>query len=76
LSIFGATGYAGGHIAATAAHRGHNVTGYSRNAPTNPVAGVTYIQGDSAISGADFALAVVQEIEYPAHRRARFTVAY
>jgi len=32
--------------------------------------------GDSAISGADFADAVVREIEEPAHRRTRFTVAY
>lgn len=32
--------------------------------------------GRSAISGADFAQAFVDEIEKPAHRRARFTVAY
>lgn len=32
--------------------------------------------GRSAISGADFGTAVVDEIESPAHRRARFTVAY
>lgn len=32
--------------------------------------------GQSNISGADFALAVVKEIEDPAHRRTRFTVAY
>ncbi|MEV0845963.1 NAD(P)H-binding protein [Streptomyces sp. NPDC049954] len=30
----------------------------------------------STISGADFAAALVDEIERPAHRRARFTVAY
>ncbi|MGY1916974.1 NAD(P)-dependent oxidoreductase [Blastococcus sp. SYSU DS0973] len=33
-------------------------------------------QGNSFIGGADFALALVDEIERPAHRRARFTVAY
>jgi putative NADH-flavin reductase len=33
-------------------------------------------EGNSAISGADLADAVVDEIERPAHRRARFTVAY
>lgn len=33
-------------------------------------------QGRSEISGADFATAFVDEIERPAHRRARFTVAY
>lgn len=32
--------------------------------------------GDSNISGADFAAAIVAEIENPAHRRARFGVAY
>lgn len=32
--------------------------------------------GNSEISGADFGAAVVAEIERPAHRRARFTVAY
>lgn len=32
--------------------------------------------GDSFISGADLGKAVVDEIEHPAHRRARFTVAY
>jgi len=33
-------------------------------------------EGSSFIGGADFATAVVDEIEQPAHRRARFTVAY
>jgi putative NADH-flavin reductase len=33
-------------------------------------------EGSSFIGGADFATAVVDEIERPAHRRARFTVAY
>ena len=33
-------------------------------------------QGTSAISGEDLAVAVVDEIEQPAHRRERFTVAY
>lgn len=32
--------------------------------------------GTSFISGADFAIAVVDEIENPAHRRGRFTVGY
>jgi putative NADH-flavin reductase len=32
--------------------------------------------GDSNISGADLALAIVDEIEAPAHRRRRFHVAY
>lgn len=33
-------------------------------------------QGNSEISGADFGVAIVDEIETPKHRRARFTVAY
>lgn len=32
--------------------------------------------GSSSISGADFAAAVISEVEVPAHKRARFTVAY
>lgn len=33
-------------------------------------------RGASEISGADFGVAIVDEIEEPRHRRARFTVAY
>ena len=33
-------------------------------------------EGSSTISGADFAQAFVDEIEQPAHRRQRFSVAY
>jgi len=32
--------------------------------------------GTSAVSGADFALAIVDEVETPTHRRAQFSVAY
>lgn len=37
---------------------------------------LTDAQGESAIGGADFGVAVVDEIESGAHRRERFTVAY
>ncbi|EYT53683.1 NAD-dependent epimerase [Leucobacter sp. UCD-THU] len=37
---------------------------------------LTDAEGRSEISGADFGVAVVDEIENPKHRRARFTVAY
>lgn len=37
---------------------------------------VTDAEGHSMISGADFAIAVLDEIEKPAHHRARFTVGY
>ena len=33
-------------------------------------------QGNSAISGEDYAIAFLDEIERPQHRRRRFTVAY
>lgn len=37
---------------------------------------VTDAEGSSAIGGADFAIAFVDEIEKPAHYQARFTVGY
>jgi len=37
---------------------------------------LTDADGGSFIGGADFATAIVDEIEQPAHRRSRFTVAY
>jgi putative NADH-flavin reductase len=37
---------------------------------------LTDAEGNSFIGGADFGAAIVDEIERPAHRRARFTVAY
>jgi putative NADH-flavin reductase len=33
-------------------------------------------QGDSRISVQDYAMAMIDELEHPAHRRARFTVGY
>jgi len=45
ISIFGGTGYAGGHIAAEAARRGHNVISYTRNAPEERLPGVAYETG-------------------------------
>jgi putative NADH-flavin reductase len=37
---------------------------------------ITDVNGNSEISGADYAAAFVDEIEKPAHHRARFTVGY
>ena len=76
ITVLGGTGYAGSNIVAVAAQRGHTVTSYSRKKPRKPLAGVDYRKGESNISGADLALAIVQEIETPQHRRARFTVSY
>jgi hypothetical protein len=67
VTVLGGTGYAGGHIVAAAQRRGHTVTAYSRNAPANPVPGVTYVQGsvldpkvlDQIFAGADVVLSAV-----------------
>ena len=48
IVIFGGTGYAGTHIAREALSRGHEVTSYSRNAPTEPIEGVDYRTGSVA----------------------------
>ncbi|NYI40211.1 NAD(P)-dependent oxidoreductase [Demequina lutea] len=45
ITVIGGTGYAGAAIVAEAVRRGHQVTAISRTAPTEPIAGVTYIQG-------------------------------
>lgn len=45
VSVFGGTGYAGGHIAREAARRGHRVTSYTRSLPADPAPGVTYRRG-------------------------------
>ncbi|GAA0269387.1 NAD(P)-dependent oxidoreductase [Cryptosporangium japonicum] len=47
IVVIGGTGYAGSAIVAEAAGRGHDVTAFSRSAPTEPVTGVTYVQGDA-----------------------------
>jgi len=46
IVVIGGTGYAGGHIVAEAAARGHDVVAISRTAPEKPVDGATYVQGD------------------------------
>ena len=61
ITVVGGTGYAGSAIAAEAAGRGHGVTSFSRSRPSDPVPGVTYVQGEatdeaalsSAVTGAD-----------------------
>lgn len=46
IIILGGTGYAGGHLAAEAARRGHEVLAASRSAAEEPVGGVEYRRGD------------------------------
>ena len=50
--------------------------GRSAGAPAELRVLVTDADGKSFISGTDFALAFVDEIEQGRHRRERFTVAY
>ncbi|RYB92890.1 NAD-dependent epimerase/dehydratase family protein [Nocardioides oleivorans] len=61
ITVLGGSGYAGAAIVAEAITRGHEVTSVSRNAPTAPVDGATYVEGsvldaavlDRALDGAD-----------------------
>lgn len=48
IAVIGGTGYAGGHIAAEAVARGHEVSVFARHAPTEPVAGIAYEVGSIA----------------------------
>jgi putative NADH-flavin reductase len=48
VAIWGGTGYAGSAIAREALSRGFTVTAVSRNAPAEPIDGVTYLQGSVA----------------------------
>jgi putative NADH-flavin reductase len=45
IVVLGGTGYGGGAVVREAARRGHEVTAISRNAPADPVPGVTYVTG-------------------------------
>ncbi|MBW1638145.1 NAD(P)H-binding protein [Microbacterium resistens] len=55
IVVIGGTGYAGAHIVAEAASRGHEVVSVSRSTPAAPVEGVRYVSGDvrdvAAIAG-------------------------
>lgn len=48
IVVVGVTGYAGGHIAAEALRRGHQVIGVSRSAASDPAPGLTTRAGDIA----------------------------
>jgi putative NADH-flavin reductase len=64
IVIVGGTGYAGGHIAAEAARRGHQVTSYSRSEPTPtriPAAVIEHRTGD--VTDASVLAAAVRDAE-------------
>ncbi len=48
IAIIGVTGYAGANLAAEALARGHNVVGLSRNPPTEPEPGISFLTGSIA----------------------------
>lgn len=45
IHVLGGTGHGGAAVVREAVRRGHTVTAYSRNLPTEPVEGATYVQG-------------------------------
>src|SRR6185437_10737833 len=45
IIVLGGTGYAGGHIAAEAASRGHEVVSIARKPPVEKTDGVEYVEG-------------------------------
>lgn len=45
IAVLGGTGYGGDAVVREAARRGHTVTSYSRNLPSEPVEGVEYVTG-------------------------------
>ncbi len=51
ISVIGGTGYAGGHIVREAVQRGHQVTAYSRHAPSSSVPGAEYVEADVLADG-------------------------
>lgn len=57
IVVLGGTGYAGSAIASEAAARGHEVTVFSRNAPSAPIDNVVSLTG-SALEPADLARAI------------------
>ncbi|MGV8978186.1 MAG: NAD(P)-dependent oxidoreductase [Cellulomonas sp.] len=64
ITVIGGTGYAGSAVVKEARSRGHRVTSVSRNAPTDPVDGVTYLalpaaEAAQAIAGADVVVAAL-----------------
>jgi UDP-glucose 4-epimerase len=48
ILLTGSSGRVGRAVAAELVSNGHSVTGFDSNPPTNPIAGVTYIQGSLA----------------------------
>jgi uncharacterized protein len=45
IIVLGGTGFAGGHIAAEAASRGHDVISIARKPPVEKIVGVEYVEG-------------------------------
>jgi uncharacterized protein len=67
ITVLGGTGHTGAALLKEATARGHQVTAYSRNAPAEPVPGVTYVQASltepavrrEIVSGADVVISAL-----------------
>ncbi|MFI5086206.1 MAG: NAD(P)-dependent oxidoreductase [Actinomycetales bacterium] len=67
ITVLGGTGYAGSAIVREASRRGHDVTSVSRSAPSQPLAGVSYVAGSvlesellaAAVAGRDVVVEAV-----------------
>ncbi|MCY1168199.1 NAD(P)H-binding protein [compost metagenome] len=70
IHVLGGTGYAGTHIARTAAARGHQVVSFSTSKPKEPLPGVIYQAGDlrddaflaSAFDNADVVISALSAV--------------
>jgi len=61
IHVLGGTGHGGAAIVREAVRRGHTVTSYTRNAPTDPVDGATYVQG--SVLDSDVLAAAVRDAD-------------
>jgi putative NADH-flavin reductase len=61
IKVLGGTGFAGDAVVREAVRRGHTVTSYSRNAPSEPVDGAAYVTG--SLLDADLLAQTVQDVD-------------
>lgn len=61
INVIGGTGYAGSHLVAEAAARGHQVTSFSRSLPAKQIVGVGYVTG--SVLDSTFLASTVQDAD-------------
>lgn len=64
ITVIGGTGYTGSNLVSEAVRRGHGATAFSRNPPSDPVAGARYVQGtgpegSALVTGSDVVIATL-----------------